>query len=116
LQIEALAELWRYNYFEDPLVVGTLPFVQGRSNVDVCSRGIKTCDRCVAALGGAVPGNVMPVRFPLAGRLVLRVGHADGDALNVESRGRWAPGPGLRMGLRLATALRHLGESENCSD
>src|SRR5215831_5139043 len=113
LQIETVTELRRDNYFEDPLVAGTLPCVQNRRNVDVCPRGIKTCGRCVVALRGAVPRNVMPVRFPLAGGLVLRVGHADGDALSVESRGRWAAGLGLQMGVGLAMALRHLGESEN---
>src|SRR5258708_11287943 len=33
VEIESLAELWRDNYFEDPVVTGSLPSVQGCSNI-----------------------------------------------------------------------------------
>ena len=115
LEVQPFAELRGHNYFEEALVACSLPCVQNRSDIQVCSGGIKPCSGRITSLRSAVARNVASMCLPLALVFVLCIGHTDGHPLAIESRGARLP-TRVRVRLRLLVrraAFCHLCESEN---
>jgi hypothetical protein len=91
LEVQTFAELRGHNDFEDALIARSLPTVEDRGDIYVCSGGVNPCTGGIATVRSGVACDIASVCLPLTLVFVSCVRHSDGYPLATESGGAKLP-------------------------
>jgi hypothetical protein len=93
-QIDQIAKFRRHDQFPKPFIARGLPAFELCGNVDRVALPIESHRPRIVFEGGALARQVSPMRFPLASRLVVQVGHSNGAPLMVRGGSSRFPASG----------------------
>ena len=85
-QIDPITKFRRYDQFPKPFIARCLPAFELRGNVDRVALPTESHSLRIVFERGTLARQVTPMRFPLASRLVVQVGHTNGAPLMVRRR------------------------------
>ena len=84
LEVQTFAELRGHNDFEEALIARSLPTVEDRGDIYVCSGGVNPCTGGIATVRSGVACDIASVCLPLTLVFVFCVRHSDGHPLATE--------------------------------
>src|SRR5215467_10144953 len=91
VEVQTLAELRGHNDLEEALIARSLPTVEDRGDIYVCSGGVKPCTGGIATVRSGVACDIASVCLPLTLVFVLCICHSNGHPLATEAGGAKLP-------------------------